>query len=43
MYKSIEMIGTATGKQEEAQKIVTDMKAKVEEIKTKAANIKDER
>ena len=36
------MIGTATGKQEEAEKIVDDMKAKVEEIKAKAATIKDE-
>jgi iron complex transport system substrate-binding protein len=42
VYKSIEMIGTATGKQEEAQKIVDDMKAKVEDLKAKAATIKDE-
>ena len=42
VYKSIEMIGTATGKQEEAQKIVVDMKAKVEDLKAKAATIKDE-
>ena len=42
VYNSIEMIGTATGKQEEAEKIVDDMKAKVEELKAKAATIKDE-
>jgi len=42
VYKSIEMIGTVTGKQEEAQKIVDDMKAKVEDLKAKAATIKDQ-
>ena len=42
VYESIEMIGKATGKQEEAQKIVADMKAKLEELKAKAATIKDE-
>ena len=38
VYESIEMIGTATGKQEEAEKIVDDMKAKVEDIKSKSSN-----
>jgi iron complex transport system substrate-binding protein len=42
VYKSIEMIGNVTGKQVEAQKIVDDMKAKVEALKAKAATIKDE-
>ena len=36
------MIGKATGKQEEAEKIVDDMKAEMEELKAKAATIKAE-
>ena len=39
---SIEMIGKATGTVEEAEKLVNDMKAKVEEIQEKAAAIKEE-
>ena len=31
-YATIETIGKATGKTEEAEKIVADMKAKVEEV-----------
>ena len=42
VYKAINMIGTATGTKEEAETIVADMKAKVEEMKEKAAGIKEE-
>ena len=42
VYDAINMIGTATGKQEEAETIIADMKEKVEEIEEKAATIKDE-
>jgi iron complex transport system substrate-binding protein len=42
VYDAINMIGTATGKQGEAETLVASMKAKVEEIKEKAATIKDE-
>ncbi|MFJ5769491.1 ABC transporter substrate-binding protein [Psychrobacillus sp. NPDC093180] len=38
-YTTIEQIGRATGKLEEAQKIVEDMKAKVEEVKEKVAKV----
>jgi len=38
-YTTIEEIGRATGKFEEAQKIVEDMKAKVEEVKEKVSNV----
>ncbi|WP_144512044.1 ABC transporter substrate-binding protein [Bacillus sp. FJAT-22090] len=38
-YTTIEQIGRATGKFEEAQKIVEDMKAKVEEVKEKVAKV----
>lgn len=38
-YTTIEEIGRATGKFEEAKKIVEDMKAKVEEVKEKVANV----
>jgi iron complex transport system substrate-binding protein len=37
VYHSINMIGSATGKKEEAEKIIEDMKTKIEEIKNKAA------
>ena len=37
VYDSIEMIGKATGKEEEAETLVADMKAKVEEVKAKAS------
>ena len=42
VYDSIEMIGKATGTVEEAEKLVNDMKTKVEEIQEKAAAIKEE-
>ena len=38
-YTTIEEIGRATGKLPEAQKIVEDMKAKVEEVKEKVASV----
>ena len=38
-YTTIEEIGRATGKLAEAQKIVEDMKAKVEEVKEKVAKV----
>lgn len=38
-YTTIEQIGRATGKLEEAKKIVEDMKAKVEEVKEKVAKV----
>ncbi|MDI2587795.1 ABC transporter substrate-binding protein [Psychrobacillus sp. NEAU-3TGS] len=38
-YTTIEQIGRATGKLEEAQKIVEDMKVKVEEVKEKVAKV----
>lgn len=38
-YTTIEEIGRATGKFEEAEKIIEDMKAKVEEVKEKVANV----
>ncbi len=41
-YKTIEMIGAATGTKEKADEIVDGMKAKVEEIKEKAAGISKE-
>lgn len=39
-YTTIEDIGRATGKHEEAQAIIKDMKAKVEEVQEKVANVK---
>ncbi|MCQ6276935.1 ABC transporter substrate-binding protein [Bacillus sp. V3B] len=42
VYDSIEMIGTATGKKEESETIVNEMKSKVEEVKEKATLIKEE-
>ncbi|MCM3756037.1 ABC transporter substrate-binding protein [Sporosarcina aquimarina] len=39
-YSTIEAIGEATGKPEEAAKVVEDMKAKVEEVVAKTADIK---
>ncbi|MGM9929800.1 MAG: ABC transporter substrate-binding protein [Bacillus sp. (in: firmicutes)] len=38
-YETIEMVGTATGTEEEADIIVNEMKAKVEEIKEKAKEV----
>ena len=42
VYDSIEMIGKATGTVEEAEKLVNDMKSKVEEIQEKATAVKEE-
>ena len=42
VYASIEMIGKATGTVEEAEKLVNDMKSKVEEIQEKATAVKEE-
>ncbi|WP_377887729.1 ABC transporter substrate-binding protein [Alkalihalobacillus sp. R86527] len=43
VYKSMEMIGKATGETESAETIITDMKKKLEEVKTKAETVsKDE-
>lgn len=42
VYDSINMIGKATGATETAEKLVADMKAKMDEIKTKAEEIKEE-
>jgi iron complex transport system substrate-binding protein len=42
VYASIEMIGKATGAVEEAEKLVNDMKSKVEEIQEKATAVKEE-
>lgn len=42
VYDSINMIGTATGKREEAEKLVANMKAEIENIKSKLASIKVE-
>ncbi|MEH7389542.1 ABC transporter substrate-binding protein [Bacillus sp. JJ1503] len=41
VFDSINMIGTAGGKKEEAEKLVSSMKAKLEEIKEKAITIQD--
>ncbi|WP_026580704.1 ABC transporter substrate-binding protein [Bacillus sp. J33] len=42
VFESIEMVGTAAGEKEKAEKLVADMKSKLDEIKTKAQGIKDE-
>lgn len=42
VYSSIETIGTVTGTKKEAETIIKDMKSKVEEIKDKAAAIKED-
>ena len=42
VYESIEMMGKATGKSENAQAVVADMKAKVEAVKEKAKAVKAE-
>ena len=42
VYDSIEMIGKATGKVEESGTLVSDMKADIEEIKSKVSSIKAE-
>ncbi|MDZ5474206.1 ABC transporter substrate-binding protein [Bacillus sp. 31A1R] len=43
VYETIQVIGTVTGEKEEAEKIVANMKAKIDEIKTKAASIKEKK
>ena len=42
-YATIETIGKATGKIEEAEKIVADMKAKVEEVLAKTATVENKK
>jgi len=42
-YTTIETIGKATGKNEEAEKIIADMKAKVEEVLAKTAAVEKKR
>lgn len=42
VYDSIEMIGKATGKVEESGTLVADMKADIEEVKSKVSSIKAE-
>lgn len=39
VYESIQMIGTATGTKETAEKVIADMKSKMEAIKAEAAKI----
>ncbi|RSD28941.1 ABC transporter substrate-binding protein [Mesobacillus subterraneus] len=41
VYETIRLIGTATGKKEKAETVIADMEKKVEEIKTKAQEIKE--
>ncbi|MDQ0218597.1 ABC transporter substrate-binding protein [Peribacillus cavernae] len=41
VYQSINMIGTATGEKENAEKVIAEMKAKFEEIKAEAAKISE--
>lgn len=43
VYKNIEMIGQATGTEEKANEIVTDMKNRLAVIKEKAAEIKEKK
>jgi iron complex transport system substrate-binding protein len=40
-YESIEMIGTATGEKDEAEKIIQNMKERIEKVKEKAAEIEE--
>ncbi|MCS0674422.1 ABC transporter substrate-binding protein [Cytobacillus firmus] len=42
VFESIVMVGTAAGEKDKAEKLVSDMKSKLEEIKTKAQDIKEE-
>lgn len=42
VYKSIDMIGAASGTKEKAKKLIGDMKAKLKSISDKAASIKEE-
>lgn len=43
VYESFEMIGKATGKKEEADKLIKDMKGNIEDIRTKAAQITEKK
>ncbi|MBS4218868.1 ABC transporter substrate-binding protein [Bacillus sp. FJAT-49711] len=43
VYASIEMVGKATGKTAEADQLVQDMKAKLDEIKKQAESISDQK
>ncbi|WP_163102373.1 ABC transporter substrate-binding protein [Peribacillus alkalitolerans] len=43
VYSSIETMGTLTGKKSEAEKLVTDMQAKLADIKEKVANVSDQK
>ncbi|MCA0986819.1 ABC transporter substrate-binding protein [Guptibacillus algicola] len=42
VYKSIEMIGQATGETEAAETMIADMKKKLEEVKSKASTISED-
>lgn len=42
VFESIEMVGTAAGEKDKAEQLVSDMKSKLDEIKTKAQGIKEE-
>ena len=42
-YKTIEEIGKATGKTEEAEKVIADMKAKVAEVVAKVAKVENKK
>lgn len=42
VYASIELIGKATGKKQEAEKLAADIKAKIQEVEDKANEIKEE-
>ncbi|MCJ8007886.1 helical backbone metal receptor [Lederbergia wuyishanensis] len=42
VYKSIEMIGEATGKTAESEQLIQDMKAKLDDIQKQAASISEE-
>ncbi|MEQ2528684.1 ABC transporter substrate-binding protein [Bacillaceae bacterium CLA-AA-H227] len=43
VYGSIEMIGQATGEQDNAEKIIDDMKAKIAEIEEKTAGVTEQK
>lgn len=42
VFESIVMVGTAAGEKDKAEQLISDMKSKLEEIKTKAQDIKGE-
>ncbi|WP_347548472.1 ABC transporter substrate-binding protein [Pseudalkalibacillus hwajinpoensis] len=43
VYASIEMIGQATGEKEEAESTIADMKQKLEDVKTKAEEVEEQK